>query len=210
MSTPRVSIILPFLNAGAAFPPALRSILQQSHQDWELLLCDDGSTDGSLELARSLDDPRVVVWSDGRTKGLAGRLNECIDRARGAYIARMDADDISYPDRIRLQLEFLEQHPEIDVVGCRMLICGEGQLRGKRPLLLEHEQRRKPGAGFRLGASHVDGARGLVSAAPIRCNGVAVRRRRTPLSGARAQPVRELAAGALRISRIARRLSETL
>ena len=139
METPLVTVILPFYNAGTAFGLALRSILGQTYSNWELLLCDDGSTDGSLDLALSLRDPRVIVWSDGNNKGLAERLNECIGRARGTLIARMDADDVSYPERLERQVEFLRQHPEVDVVGCRMLICAEdGSAIGKRPLPLEH------------------------------------------------------------------------
>ena len=138
---PLVSVILPFLNGGPAFEPALRSILAQTYSNWELLLCDDGSTDGSLERARALAaDKRVTVWSDGATKGLAARLNECIDRAKGDFIARMDADDISYPDRFRRQVDFLAAHPEVDVVGCPMLIFGEdGTPLGKRTAPLDHE-----------------------------------------------------------------------
>ncbi len=152
MNQPLVSVILPFLNGGPAFAPALRSILQQTYSHWELLLCDDGSRDGSLELAQSLDDPRIRVWSDGRTKGLAARLNECIDVARGELIARMDADDISYPHRLQEQVTYLQAHPEVDVVGCRMLICGEdNSALGKRPCALEHEQIvRQPASGFDL------------------------------------------------------------
>ncbi len=133
METPLISVILPFLNPGPAFTAALRSIERQTHTNWELLLCDDGSTDGSLELARSISDPRLVVWSDGQTRGLAARLNECIGRAKGTLIARMDADDISFPDRFRQQAEYLRSHPAIDVVGCGMLICEEdGRAIGKR------------------------------------------------------------------------------
>ena len=139
MQSPLISVILPFLNGGPAFELALRSILRQTYTNWELLLCDDGSTDGSLELARSLKDSRVVVWSDGATRGLAARLNECIERSRGELIARMDADDVSYPDRLRLQCEFLQEHGDVDVVGCPMLICGEdGSPLGKRMAPLDH------------------------------------------------------------------------
>ena len=139
METPLVSVILTFLNPGPAFTPALRSIERQTYTNWELLLCDDGSTDGSLELARAIGDPRLVVWSDGKMKGLAGRLNECIGRARGTLIARMDADDISYPDRLRLQVEYLRSHSAVDVVGCGMLICEEdGSAIGKRLAPPEH------------------------------------------------------------------------
>ncbi len=139
MTQPLVSVILPFLNGGPAFAPALRSVLAQSYSHWELLLCDDGSTDGSLQVAKELRDPRISVWSDGKTKGLAARLNECLDRARGALIARMDADDFSYLHRFRDQVAYLESHPEIDLVGCRMLIFGEdGMPLGKRSLPLDH------------------------------------------------------------------------
>jgi glycosyltransferase involved in cell wall biosynthesis len=136
---PLVSVILPFLNGGPAFEPALGSMLRQSYRNWELLLCDDGSTDGSLELARGLRDPRVTVWSDSKTKGLAARLNECIERARGVYIARMDADDLSYPQRLERQVAFLESHARIDVVGCPMLIFGEeGEPLGRRSAPEDH------------------------------------------------------------------------
>lgn len=151
---PRVTVMLPFLNGGPAFVPAVRSILNQTFTDWELLLCDDGSTDGSLEFARSLQlqDPRVIVWSDGQSKGLAARLNECIQRARGAWIARMDADDISYPDRFRRQVEYLSAHPEIDLLGCSMLICEEsGSPIGKRTAPASHaEIVANPALGFGL------------------------------------------------------------
>jgi glycosyltransferase involved in cell wall biosynthesis len=142
--------MLPFLNGGAMFPAAVRSILQQSHANLELLLCDDGSTDGSLEWARAIGDPRVRVWSDGKTRGLASRLNECIDRASGSLIARMDADDISYPERLRQQANFLAAHPEIDLVGCQVVIFGEeGQPLAKRSVPLAHaEITANPALGF--------------------------------------------------------------
>ena len=149
---PLVSVILPFYNGGPAFVEAVRSIQCQTYRNWELLLCDDGSTDGSRELAVAIADPRIQVWSDGDRKGLASRLNECIDRARGEVIARMDADDISYPGRLERQVAFLADHPEIDVVGCRMLIFGEdGEPLGKRMAPLEHERIvAHPSLGFGL------------------------------------------------------------
>ena len=139
MNEPLVSIILPFLNGGPPFEAALASILRQTYRNWELLLCDDGSSDGSLAIARSLRDPRIIVWSDGKSKGLAARLNECLERARGTLVARMDADDLSYPQRLERQVAYLESNAQIDVVGCRMLIFGEdGEPLGKRPLPLDH------------------------------------------------------------------------
>ena len=100
---PTVSFIMPFLNSESTLAAAIRSVLQQSRSDWELVMCDDGSTDASLHCVRQFDDPRISVWSDGARKGLAGRLNECIDRARGRYTARMDSDDVNYPERLAIR-----------------------------------------------------------------------------------------------------------
>jgi len=128
-----ISIVMPFRDAETTIGIAVHSIVLQTYRDWELLLCDDGSTDGSADIARSFNDERLVVWSDGERKTLAPRLNECIDRARGKYLARMDADDVAYPDRFEKQLRFLESHPEVDLVGGRAVVFGgNGALIGKR------------------------------------------------------------------------------
>lgn len=112
-----VSIGIPFLNPGRAFEKAVRSVFAQTHVDWELLLVDDGSTDGSLELARAITDPRVRVLSDGTNRGLCARLNQIAREARHDLLARMDADDVMHPDRVRHQVAFLSAHPEVDVLG---------------------------------------------------------------------------------------------
>jgi glycosyltransferase involved in cell wall biosynthesis len=104
---PGVTIAMPFFNNAATLELSIRSLLNQSCGDYELLLCDDGSYDESLAIAHSFDDPRVICWSDGRRLGVGARLNECIDRARGPYMARMDADDIAYPNRLAQQMAFL-------------------------------------------------------------------------------------------------------
>ena len=150
--TPLVSVMLPFHNGGAEFRAAIESIRWQTFGNWELLLCDDGSTDGSRELAESYASERIVVWSDGERKGLAARLNECMDRARGALIARMDADDISFPERLARQVEYLEANPEVDLVGCSMLIFGEDGLPiGKRQAPVDHARIvADPSLGFGL------------------------------------------------------------
>jgi glycosyltransferase involved in cell wall biosynthesis len=160
MSTPLISILMPFHNPGPAFGAAIRSILAQTYSNWELLLCDDGSTDGSLESARAVADERIVVWSDGDRKGLAGRLNDCIDRAKGEFIARMDADDVSYPERFAKQIAFLMSHPEIDLVGCQMLVFGEdGSPLGQRRLALEHGEIVARGEWFRKNRYDVNAIR---------------------------------------------------
>lgn len=111
-----VSIGIPIYNAGQYLKQAIDSVLQQSFEDFELLLVNDGSTDGSLEIMKSYNDPRIKIINDGINKGLIFRLNEMIHLSKGMYFARMDADDIMFPDRIERQLEVLKQNFEIDIV----------------------------------------------------------------------------------------------
>ncbi len=125
MPGPIITIAMPFYNSAATLELSIRSILNQSFGDFELLLCNDGSDDQGLAIARSFDDPRVICWSDGRRRRLAARLNECIDRARGLYLARMDADDIAYPDRLAKQLAFLGAHPDVDLCGGGVMVFGK-------------------------------------------------------------------------------------
>ena len=112
----RVTLGIPFYNAATTLLDAIRSAFAQTFQDWELILVDDGSRDGSLKIARSIDDPRVRVFSDGMNRGLPARLNEITELARGEYVARMDADDLMHPERLARQVVFLDEHPEVDVV----------------------------------------------------------------------------------------------
>lgn len=114
---PPVSIGIPFFNAEETLLDAVRSVFSQTHTDWELILLDDGSTDKSLELAKSIRDPRVRVYSDGENRRLAARLNQMANLVTHEHVARMDADDLISPDRIRHQLEFLHARPELDLVS---------------------------------------------------------------------------------------------
>lgn len=114
---PPVSIGIPFYNVEATLHDSIRSVFSQTHQDWELILMDDGSTDGSLEIAKSIDDPRVRVYSDGKNKKLAARLNEINCLARFDYVARMDADDLMSCNRIERQLSLLVNNGHLDLVS---------------------------------------------------------------------------------------------
>ncbi|MEO8099666.1 MAG: glycosyltransferase family 2 protein [Acidobacteriota bacterium] len=151
-SEPLVSILMPFYNAQETIEAAVRSMLAQTYQNWELLLLDDGSTDRSRVLLDNLADPRVVVRLDDERKGLAPRLNECIALARGRYLARMDSDDVSYPQRLRAQVDYLERHPEADVLGCSVVVFGDdGAALGKRLVPEAHaEIVANPASGFGL------------------------------------------------------------
>jgi glycosyltransferase involved in cell wall biosynthesis len=111
-----VTIAIPFYNAEKFLPDAIRSVFAQTYTDWELLLIDDGSTDRSLEIAKSVKDKRVRVFSDGKNLKLARRLNQVTQLATYDYIARMDADDLMSPTRIEKQVFVLESNSEIDLV----------------------------------------------------------------------------------------------
>jgi glycosyltransferase involved in cell wall biosynthesis len=112
-----VSIVIPFYNPGSFFLPALQSVFAQTFTDWELLLIDDGSKDGSLEIASRLEDERVKVFADGANRGLSYRLNQGAQLACGEYLFRMDADDIMHPERLGLQLAVLQASSRETVVG---------------------------------------------------------------------------------------------
>jgi glycosyltransferase involved in cell wall biosynthesis len=111
-----VTIAIPFFNAESFLTDAIRSVFAQTYQDWELILIDDGSTDKSLEIALSVKDVRVKVISDGKNKRLAGRLNEVTKIAKYDFIARMDADDLIFPNKIQTQLTCFEKDTNLDIV----------------------------------------------------------------------------------------------
>jgi glycosyltransferase involved in cell wall biosynthesis len=120
--TPLVTVGIPFYNEQEVLVDAIRSVFAQTLTVWELILVDDGSTDGSLEIASSVADSRVRVVSDGRNLGLSARLNQIALLAKGAYLARMDADDFMHPDRLSAQVQYLADNPGVDVVGTGMFI----------------------------------------------------------------------------------------
>lgn len=122
-----VSIGIPFFNPGPAFAKAVRSVFSQTYAEWELILADDGSTDGSVERARAITDPRVRVVSDGRNRGLCERLNEIARLARHDLLCRMDADDVMHPERLRRQVEWLSAHPSVDVVGTQAITLDDAE-----------------------------------------------------------------------------------
>ena len=135
-----ISVILPVLNGGSLLSIAVKSIIDQTYQNWELIIVDDGSTDGAIDNIKEMDEPRIRILSDGVNKGLATRLNEAVNIARGTYIARMDADDISFPLRFSKQIHYLEAHPEVDLVGCRAVAFKNiGDIIGLLPFAADHK-----------------------------------------------------------------------
>lgn len=123
--SPLVSVLMSCHNAEATLGDAIQSVLWQSYANWELILVDDGSTDRTLEIARQIRDPRIVVIAGNDCRGLAVRLNQCIARARGSLIARMDADDIAFPDRFMKQVAFLEKRPDVSLLATGALMVDD-------------------------------------------------------------------------------------
>lgn len=117
---PVISILLPFRNAVTTIDAAVASIIAQGFTDWELLLIDNASTDESIAIAKhwAASDDRIRLITEPNI-GIAHALNTGFARANGRYIARMDADDISHPERFAKQVEYMDQHPEIGVLGTR-------------------------------------------------------------------------------------------
>ena len=149
---PLVSVLLPVYNAGPALLPAVWSILGQSLRDWELLVLDDASTDSAIAPVERIADERVRIVRDPVRRGLAGRLNKGIELANGSYFARMDQDDIAFPERMQRQIEFLQRHDEVDLLGTRALVFSErGEALGLLPFWQNHESIcRRPWLGFQL------------------------------------------------------------
>jgi hypothetical protein len=115
--TPSITVLMPVHNGAAFLAEAMESVLRQSLDDFEFLIVDDASTDQSVNIIRKFKDPRIhLIQSPGRLK-LSGALNLGLDHARGRYVARMDADDISHPRRLEIQARFLEQNPIIGLCG---------------------------------------------------------------------------------------------
>ena len=114
---PVISIILPVYNAEHTINAAVSSILNQSYPHFELIIIDDGSTDTSqLELSKFKSDNRVSVHTT-KNNGITAALNYGLELAGGEFIARMDADDISLPHRLKAQIDFFNKHPKIDVLS---------------------------------------------------------------------------------------------
>jgi len=128
---PIVSVILPVYNAGTYLSIAINSILKQTFTDFELLIINDCSTDNSLSIISSFTDERIRVINNKKNFGLIDTLNIGIDSARGKYIARMDQDDYSLPERFAKQVTYLENNLKVAVLATRIaFINSEGEITG--------------------------------------------------------------------------------
>jgi hypothetical protein len=117
MSVPKVSVVMSVYNGERYLREAMDSILNQTFRDFEFIIIDDASTDGTAGILQGYDDPRIVLLTNANNIGLTESLNRGLGSARGKYIARMDADDISLPKRLEKQVAYLDAHPEVGLLG---------------------------------------------------------------------------------------------
>ncbi len=136
LSKPKISVILSVYNGEKYLGEAIESILNQTFTDFEFLIVNDGSTDSSLNIIQSYQDERIRVINNEQNIGLTKSLNKAIRQARGEYIARQDADDISLPNRFEEQIKYFEKHPEVALLGASTYsIDNNGTTIGKRVAL---------------------------------------------------------------------------
>ncbi len=120
-----VSIGMPVYNAEKYIAFAIQSVLNQTFTNFELIIFDDGSTDNTIAIIKSFNDKRIKFYHHEYNAGIAICLNQVIKFSSGTYFARMDADDIMFPDRLMTQVEFLNQNPSFDVIGSNAVIINE-------------------------------------------------------------------------------------
>lgn len=118
MSAPAITVLLPAYNCSIYIAQTIDSLLSQTLIDFELLIINDGSTDDTEQVILSYNDTRIRYLKNEANKGLVLTLNKGIQEATGSYIARMDADDIALPNRLQLQKQWLEQHPDTAAIAC--------------------------------------------------------------------------------------------
>lgn len=123
-NSPLISVIMGVYNDEKFLSDAIESVLSQTFQEFEFIICNDCSTDESLPIIKKYmeKDERIILLNNNKNLGLAYSLNQCLEVARGVYIARMDSDDICFPDRLEKELSYMQSHPLCDVLGTSALI----------------------------------------------------------------------------------------
>ena len=133
---PRVSIIMGIYNCALTLSEAINSILAQTYTGWKLIMCDDGSKDDTYQIAQKYQQQypdKIILIKNDKNLGLNFTLNRCLKYANTEYVARMDGDDISLPERLEKEIEFLDAHPEYSIVSTPMIYFDENGefMRGK-------------------------------------------------------------------------------
>ena len=131
---PKVSVIMATYNCQETISKSIDSVVRQTYYDWEFIICDDCSTDQTYNILLSYQErypEKIVVLKNEVNSKLSYSLNRCLQTAKGEYIARMDGDDESLPQRLEKQVKFLDNHPEFDMVGTAMIPFDEN---GRKPV----------------------------------------------------------------------------
>ena len=119
MKIPRISVLMPAYNSEQYIAEAIESILNQTFTDFEFIIINDGSTDNTAKIVKEYakKDKRIKFIDNEQNQGFIATLNQCLDIATGKYVAKMDSDDISLPDRFSAQVEFLDSNPDYGMCG---------------------------------------------------------------------------------------------
>lgn len=126
--TSMISIIMGIYNCAKTLPEAVDSIICQTYDNWELIMCDDGSADNTFKIAQEYKEKypdKIVLLKNEKNMGLNYTLNRCLKSAKGEYIARMDGDDLSLPTRLEKEIHFLNEHPQYAIASCPMVYFDE-------------------------------------------------------------------------------------
>ena len=130
---PRISVIMGIYNCEHTLGEALQSIIHQTYTSWEVIMCDDGSTDNTMQIAQSFVDSypdKFILLKNEKNLGLNYTLNRCLQAARGEFVARMDGDDVCEKSRFEKEVECLENNPDISLVSCCMELYDENGVFG--------------------------------------------------------------------------------
>lgn len=125
---PKISVIMGIYNCASTLGEALDSLLNQTYQDFEVIMCDDGSKDDTYAVAQkyvTAHPDKLVLLQNEKNMGLNYTLNKCLYEAKGEYIARMDGDDVCDPTRFQKEVDFLDSHPEFALVSTEMVMFDE-------------------------------------------------------------------------------------
>lgn len=139
-----ISVIMGIYNCGNTLAEALDSIIAQTYENWEIIMCDDGSSDNTLEVAENYVNrfpDKIHLLKNEKNMGLNFTLNKCLKEAKGFYIARMDGDDISYPERFSEELKLFEVNPEISIVSSPMELFDEEGVWGRTSVKVSPQKR---------------------------------------------------------------------
>ena len=117
---PRISVVFPCYNSEKFLAESIESILNQTYTDFELIILNDGSTDRSKEIIHSYHDNRIIYVENSCNLRVVKTLNKGLALSKGEFIARMDSDDIAYPDRFQIQIDYLDSHLDVGMVGSWM------------------------------------------------------------------------------------------